>query len=368
MLTLVERDFASFFEVPFAVYNTNGPYISPMKGDLARFLSCKNPLFASEADFTYFTALRDGKPVGRITAHLHRASLKLHSPTTGYFGFFDCADDKAVAALLLSAAENWVRGKGMTRLVGNYNLTAMQQIGVMTDGFNESPYTDQIWGPDFLPDLLEANGYTPSFPMTTFAMPLMDGSNQKALPDAMRTQLLDEGFSFAPINHRTIHDRLEDARRILNKSFCDNPMFVPVSAEEFHFQAKDMKWIMDPRISKVVHYQGEAVGAIIAIPDLNPLLKRVKSRITWQLPWHFLRYRMQRTRAVVIFQGVLPEFQRRSVNPLMLNEMLLDMAAAGYQSVGGTWISDENTASLRQTEKSGAMALHRLHLFEKRLV
>jgi len=30
-----------------------------------------------------------------------------------------------------------------------------------------------------------------------------------------------------------------------------------------------------------------------------------------------------------------------------------------------TWISDENTASLRQMEKLGARRLHRLHLFRK---
>ena len=144
-------------------------------------------------------------------------------------------------------------------------------------------------------------------------------------------------------------------------------MFVPVSTEEFNFQAKDMKWIMDARISKLVHFEGQAVGAVIAIPDLNPLLKRLNSRMRLSLPWHFLRYRAQRDRAIVIFQGVLPAFQRRSVNPLMLNEMIKDMRAAGYKSVGGTWIADQNVASLRQTEKSGAKPLHRLHLFEKEL-
>lgn len=366
MITIAERDFATFFAAPFAAYGPQSPYVSPMKGDLQRFLSLKNPLFSSVDDFTYFTALRDDRPVGRITAHVHRASLKLHDRTTAYFGFFDCADDVQAATALLTAAEDWAKGRGMTRLAGNFNLTAMQQIGVMTDGFDHAPYTDQIWGPSYLPALLEANGYSRDFPMTTFAMPL-DAARQPPLPDAMRQNLLDEGFSFAPINRRTIEARLEDARTILNRSFTDNPMFVPVSAEEFAFQAKDMKWIMDPRISKVVHFEGQPVGAVIAIPDLNPLLKRVKSRIGVSLPWHFWRYRMQRTRAVVIFQAVLPEFQRRSVNPLMLSEMIKDMTAAGYKSVGGTWIADENTASLRQTQKSGASPLHRLHLFSKEL-
>lgn len=367
MITLRERDFASFFATPFAVYGDNSPYVSPMKGDLQRFLSTKNPLFNADADFTYFTAFRAGQPVGRITAHLHRASLGLHHPTTGYFGFFDCANDPEAATALLGAAEAWGASQGMTRMVGNFNLTAMQQIGVMTDGFDHAPYTDQIWGPAYLPAFLKENGYRATFGMTTFEMSLTAAKRPKALPDTMRTALLDEGFSFAPITRGTIADRLEDARSILNRSFRDNPMFVPVSAEEFAFQAKDMKWIMDPRISKVIHFEGEAVGAVIAIPDLNPLLKRVKSRMGLTLPWHFWRYRMKRERAIVIFQGVLPDFQRRSVNPLMLSEAIGDMVKAGYTSVGGTWIADENTASLRQTEKSGAQALHRLHLFEKTL-
>jgi len=366
MLTLLERDFASFFEVPFKVYGPRSPYVSPMRSDLARFLSVKNPLFKSDDDFTYFTAIKDGVFVGRITAHLHRAALNIHDAHTCYFGFFDCADDLVVAHALLRAAEEWAVMKGMARLVGNFNLTAMQQIGVMTHGFEHMPFTDHIWSPQYLQRLLTENGFVKSFPMTTFSMSL--GLQNKMLPDEARLQLLEEGFSFAPINRKTIYDRLEDARGILNTSFKDNPMFVPVSEQEFHFQAKDMKWIMDRRISKVVYFEGKAAGAIIAIPDLNPLLKKINSRMSLSLPLHYLRYRSQRDRAIVIFQGVLPEFQRRSVNPLMLSEMIKDMRVAGYKTVGGTWISDQNTASLRQTEKSGASALHKLHLFGKELV
>jgi GNAT superfamily N-acetyltransferase len=365
MIELREGDIGPFFRAPFEAYGPKTPYVSPMKVDLARFLSLQNPLFASEDDFTFFTALRDGRPLGRITAHVHRASNQRFGLRAACFGFFDCADDAEVAQALLQAAEAWARARGLTRLTGNFNLTAMQQAGVMTDGFAHAPFTDQIWGPPHLHRLLEANGYARHFPMTTFALPM--GSATQPLPEPQRAALLAEGFTFAPISRATIADRLEDARHILNASFKDNPMFVPVTAEEFAFQAKDMKWIMDPRISKVVHFEGQPVGAVIAIPDLNPLLRRLGSRLRWSLPWHYLRYRRTRTRAVVIFQGVLPGFQRRGVNPLMLGAMQEDMLRAGYREVGGTWIADENTASLRQAEKSGARPLHRLHLFSKAL-
>jgi hypothetical protein len=367
MLDLVERDFPAFFAAPDQAYGSDSHYVSPMKSDLARFLSLNNPLFRSDADFTYFAVKRDGRAVGRITAHIHHASNTLHDTKQACFGFFDCADDPMAAGLLLGAAENWARSNGLTRLTGNFNLTAMQQAGVVTIGGEHAPFTDQIWNAPHVPKLLERHGYVRHFPMTTFERRFDRGPAPQMLRDETRQTILDEGFSFAPVTRKTIDDRLEDARTILNHSFKDNPMFVPVTSEEFMFQAKDMKWIMDPRISKVIHFGGKPAGAVIAIPDLNPLLKAVHSRLRLSLPFHYLRYRTRRSRAVVIFQGVLPEFQRRSVNPLMLSEMIKDMIAAGYQTVGGTWIADENTASLRQTEKSGATALHRLHLFSKAL-
>ncbi len=269
--------------------------------------------------------------------------------------------------LLLDAAQDWARARGQTRLMGNFNLTAMQQAGVMTSGFDRAPYTDQIWGPPWLPDLLEQAGFAREFPMTTIEKRLDQPDALRPLSDADRAALLADGFTFAPVTRRTIAARLEDARAILNESFTSNPMFVPVSREEFAFQARDMKWVMDPRISVVMHHMGKPAGAIIAIPDLNPLLRATGSRLRASTPWHYLRFRANRTRALVIFQGVMPEFQGRSLNPLMLTRVLSAMRGAGYTTMGGTWIADQNRASLRQAEKIGAVPLHGLHLYSKDL-
>jgi len=237
----------------------------------------------------------------------------------------------------------------------------------MTDGFQNQPYIDQMWGPPHLPRLLEANGYRRSFPMTTFEQDISALDAGRLITPEQRHALTDDGYPFAPVTRATLSARLEDARTILNASFVDNPMFVPVTREEFDFQAKEMKWVMDARISTVMHHKGQAVGAVIAIPDLNPLVKAIGAKPGWSTPWHYLRYRTARRRAVVIFQGVLLEHQGRGLNPLMLGHVMGAMHKAGYQTVGGTWIADVNKASLRQAEKSGARPLHRLHLYSKPL-
>lgn len=366
-ITIEIENFEAFFDAPFAAYGVSSPYVSPLKGDLARFLSPQNPFVsgAGEGALVYFTAHRDGAVVGRITAHEHGASNRLHGVKRGYFGYFDCADDAQAATALLRAAEDWCRARGLVEIVGNFNLTAMQQIGVVTDGFEHAPYLDQVWSPPHIARLLVENGYAPKFPMATMEVAVGQGASGMVLGSKHKAILDDPDFEFAQITRATLSKRLEEARLILNASFADNPMFVPVSAEEFHFQAKDMKWVMDRRLSAVLHHRGEPAGCVICVPDMNPFLRKIRSRIGITSPWHFLRHRMTNTRAVLVFAGIMPHLQGRGVNPVILDHVLRHAKAAGYTHIGNTWIADVNPMSLAQAEKAGSSRLHRLYLFHK---
>lgn len=369
MIEIRQGDFDAFFEAPFAAYGANSLYVSPLKGDLQRFLSASNPLMsgAGEGELTYFTAHRAGRVLGRITAHVHGASNRIHHVARGYFGYFDCADDAEAAEALLNAAESWCRSKGLTEIAGNFNLTAMQQIGVVTEGFDHAPYMDQTWSPPHIARLLRDNGYAPTFPMATMEATKVQSAPDIAIGPKQQAILDNPDFTFAPITRASIDQRLDEARLILNASFAENPMFVPVSAEEFSFQAKDMKWVMDKRISAVLHHKGAPAGCIICVPDLNPFLKRIRSRIGITTPWHFIRHRMTNTRAVLIFAGIMPHLQGQGVNPVILRQVMRNAKAAGYTSIGNTWIADVNPMSLAQAEKAGSTRMHRLHLFAKSL-
>ena len=103
------------------------------------------------------------------------------------------------------------------------------------------------------------------------------------------------------------------------------------------------------------------------IPDLNPFLRATRSRLRVTTPWHYLRFRTTRTRAVIIFYSVAARAQGRGLNAAMLHRVTTALKAAGYTHLGITWIADVNQASLRQVQKMGARPLHRLHLFRKAL-
>jgi GNAT superfamily N-acetyltransferase len=367
-MDLREGDFEAFFQAPFNAYGENTPYVSPMKSDLRRFYTAgDNPLFPTADNFALFTAHKDGKVIGRIGAHVHPASNELYKTNTGYFAYFDCADDADAARRLLTAAEGWARKRGFDTIAGNFNLTAMQQIGVMTGCYDGVPYVDQVYSPPHIARLLAENGYEAYFPMRTFEVDLETFDPSTRLGPKQKAILSSPDWTFAQVTRDTIPQRLEEARLLLNSGFGHNPMFVPLTAAEFEFQAKELKWIIDPRITSVIHYKEDPAAIALVIPDLNPFIRATRSRISWTTPWHFIVNRLRRTRALLVYISVREDLQARGVMTAMMVNLLPTMLKAGYRTLGITWVWDENKGSLRLMEHLGARPLHRTHLFRKSL-
>jgi len=347
MIALRTGERRAAFDVPFNVYDAASPYVSPMWSDFDRFVDpARNPLARDgRGAFELFTAHRNGRPVGRIVAAMHEASNRRHGTRRGQFGFFDCADDPDAANVLLGAAEAWVRARGAEEIVGNFNLTAMQMAGVVTDGFENTPYTDMMWSPPHVAQLLARAGYAPFFPMTTFETDLA-GVDPANLIGPKQAAILGDGrYSWRPIRRRDFQAVMEDARMVLNEGFDRNPMFVPVSVEEYAFQAGEMMWVMDPRLSVVVYHDGKPAGVIVCIPDLNPFMRACRSRLSLTAPWHFLKQRLFGDRAVIIYYSVTPDLQGAGLNGAMLSRLVAAAKALSSSARDGRRLRNSASSS-----------------------
>lgn len=365
---LLERDFRTFFEVPFAQYGPEEAYVSPFRGDLARALDgARNPVFGDPDGITFFTVVRNGRPVGRLTAHIHVGSNERYGIRRGYFGYFDCRRDGTAASILLDAASEWLARRGCDEIAGNFNLTAMQEMGVVVEGSERAPFTAQHHNPPWIPDLLTGNGFEPFFPMTTWSLDLTRTDPDRLVGPKQEELMADPDLTIEPILRRRFTASMEITWHLLNESFHDNPLFVPLTREEFFFQADQMLLVFDPRIAWLARYRGEPVAVVACLPDVNPLLKATGSRLRFSTPFHYARYRLHRERASLIFGGVAPRMQNRGLAGVVFRRALQGMRQAGYRELGITWISSSNAASLRQMEKIGARPRHRLHLFRRSL-
>ena len=106
-------DLRAFIDVQDVIYSDDPQWIAPLQLELRdRLTPGKNP-FWDHAEGTLFTAYRDGKPVGRISAQIDYEHLRVHQDEAGFFGFFETIDDQEVANALLEKAQQWLASRGM---------------------------------------------------------------------------------------------------------------------------------------------------------------------------------------------------------------------------------------------------------------
>lgn len=362
-----EGDFSSFWTVPWRIHPSDYPGAQPMRSDLERMIDgAANPVFDGPGRITFFTLERDREPVGRVTAHIHDAANRRHGTRRGCFGLLEVDDDLRAAAPLLDAACAWLKTRGCDEVVGSLDMTAMQPMGIVTGGFEHAPYVEQAYNAPHVPRLLEGLGFERAFPMRTFELDL--ASVGPSVRDALRRGRDGcEEVACRPVRRRGLRRSMETCRTVLNDSFSENPLFVPLSSAEFEAQARDLTWILDERLSSVWTRDDRAVGAVVCIPDLNPLLRATRSRVRLSTPWHLFRHRRRCRRAIILFGGVAPEERGRGLAGLMLDRTLTALRAGHYRTLSFTWIGDDNAASLKQMEKLGARPMHRVHLYGKNL-
>ncbi len=330
-------------------------------------LSTKNPMFQNEADFRFFTARRGNKLLGRICVHHHRDFNLRFTTNTAYFGFFECVDEQEVANVLLTAAEDWARQKGFDTLAGNFNLSAMQEMGMVVNGFQHAPYTAQLYSQPYYPALLEKSGYSPTFPMKTFEVPLEKLDTRTLLGKRQEELLQNPDYRFIPITKSTYKRYKKEMVEVFNQSFSENALFVPFTEAQFDFQAADLLYFMDEHISVLVLHKGSVVAMSFHVPDINPFLKSIGSRLGWLTLWKYFKHKRKRDRVLCIFSAVLPAYQNTGIVGAISFLSTRWMKFRGYKRFGITWVHEENVKSLKKVENMGGEQLHELRIFEKHL-
>jgi hypothetical protein len=176
-----------------AVYPRSSPWVPPLDASLGQMLDPrKNPFFCHGAGLPLLARDAQGQPMGRILAHVYHRHNVRHNERAAFFGYFECRDDLETARALIGAAAAFGAAHGCTVLRGPFNMTAMQEMGVLVEGFEAAPAVDETYTAAYYPALLEAAGLRPIFPVTTFRVDDLSRVDPDALLDERHRRLLAE--------------------------------------------------------------------------------------------------------------------------------------------------------------------------------
>lgn len=241
-----------------------------------------SPFFAF-GEAALFVAFRHGRPVGRISAQINRRHRDHRDPTSGHFGFFDCLDDRDAAIALFDRARTWLGEHGANSIAGPYALSINEESGLQVDGFDSPAAMLMNQARPWTGRLVEAAGLAPE--MDTFAFRMTDVRPQERLRRlAMSAEAA--GVRLRPIRVERFEEEVRLVVDIFNDAWSDNWGFVPFSEGEIRAMARELKPFYAPEYGRFVEIDGKAVAFLLAIPDINGLIRPFGGRL---LPFNWLR-------------------------------------------------------------------------------
>jgi hypothetical protein len=356
------RDRNRFVDLPYGLHRNDPNWVPPLRRDMHRVLNrSRNPFF-DHGEACFWLAWRDGVPVGRISAQINHLHLETHRDETGNFGLLEAIDDQAVFAALQRTAENWLRDRGMRRILGPYSLSMNDDIGVLVSGFETPPMVGMPYTPPYYGQHLVAEGYVKAKDLHALRVTLADIVTRHLHQlERVTARLRAEGrIAVRPLDPARFAEEMRLALDIYNEAWTQNWGFLPVTEREAKQIIDQLAPVLPPQSVVFALADGEPAAMLVALPNLNEIVADLDGRlfpINWlKLLWR-LRFRKPKT-ARVMLTGVRQRYRRSALSmalvTLMLGEILDAARRANIEMVEFSWILEDNKPSLEGCHAIGA--------------
>lgn len=363
------RERRAFLRVPQYFHGDDPAWITPLHLERRLHMSARNPYFR-HAEWQGWLALRDGHPVGRISAQVDRLHREHHGDDTGHFGFLDAVDDPEVFAALLDAAESWLRARGTRRVTGPFSFSINQECGVLVEGFEHPPVVMMPHNGAWYGHRLEERGYEPAADLLAYWIDT-DFVHPRAMVAVLRR--FSRRIHIRTLRTRDLKAELATLRELFNDAWADNWGFVPFTEEEFDDLGQTLKILLPDDYIQIAELDGEPAAFIVAMPDLNHAIRDLHGRLL-PLGWARLLWRLGGGRprqGRVPLMGVRRAHQQGTLGAALALGVIAAVQAAlvrrGVKGVELSWILEENTGMRTILESFGARIYKRYRLYQRQL-
>jgi len=342
-----------FVELPYRLYRDYPHWVPPLRIAVKELLDKAKHPFYKDAEVEFFIAQKDGQAVGRVAAIIDKAHNRFHEENAGFFGFFECIDDQAVADALLQRARRWVFDRGAKFMRGPVSPSTNYECGILVEGFDSDPMVMMPYNPEYYPALLDRAGLRKCRDLWAWL------SNANTIDIKKIDRVADRatrsnGVTVRPIDMKNFDADVEKVWDIYNSAWERNWGFIPMSKEEFKLQGKEMKQILKPELVLLGEVGGRAVGFALALPDINQALKPAQGKL---LPTGLIKilYYQRLVKSVrVLALGVVEEYRASGLAAGFYATLVRNARKLGYGDCEMSWILEDNVLMNRSLEVMGA--------------
>ncbi|MCK6549064.1 N-acetyltransferase [Myxococcota bacterium] len=347
-----KKDRARFIDMALPLYAGDPCYVPPLRMERMKFLDPGHNRAFANLDVRPILALRDGKVVGRMTAHIDRAYDAYHGSKTGWFGFFECIDDEKVAHAMLADGVEWLRQKGATEVFGPNNFTTNHTCGLLVENWDRIPYIEMTYNPRYYERLLTSFGLGKAKDLYAWWIDVSAGlENEKVARVARIAEKIKrrEGITIRTGNMADFRNEVARLFSIYNQAWEKNWGFVQIAKEEFDVVADELKQVVRPELVIFIEVEGRPVAFACTIPNINEIMPR--NGKLFPFGWWKLLTGMKKIKyARLVTLGVIPEYRKRGLEAMLFVETVVQSKKLGMQGGEIGWTLEDNDLVNRAIE------------------
>ncbi len=361
----LEREFIA---LPHRIYAGDRHWVPRFQRGMRRMLRREHPFF-DHTKGQYLLAQRNGLTVARMLVAANTRYNEHHNRADAHFYYFDAFDDDSAVDALFAAARQWAEDNGCTALAGPMLSGGAAGHGILVEGFEyRAAMTMMSYNFPYYQRLLERQGLQKRVDLISAQLhpPTFE------LPHKLRSvaeKVLARGrFSVMRFSSKAELKRIADEIvPMFNRSLAGHLQNYPLTDAELSELADDLISVADPELIKILTYDGNYVGFLLAFPDVSAALQRARGRLT---PWAILdiKREFKRTRDLVINgAGILPEYQRLGGNALLYYELERTAKSRNFVHADLTQVAETTDLMQSDLRRLGGEPYKRHRIYEMSL-
>lgn len=361
------RELREFIYLPAKVHKGEPGWLPPLYSDEWHLFDKKKNRSYNYADAAFFLAWKDKKPVGRVMTLINNRYNEIKNEKHGRFSFMECFNDREIFHALISKAEEWVRNKGMVKIVGPMGFSDKDPQGFQIEGF-EYPYlfTAPTNSP-YMPALLVEEGYTKEIDLVNYNLPIPESYPSVYLKALERYSRNGEITITEFKSKKEIKPVIIPVLELMNQTFSKIYGYVPLNdAEKEEFAGRYLP-ILDPEFVKIARLKNEFVGFVVALPDMTPGIIAARGKL---FPFGILRILKEMkksTKLMMMLGGVKEEFRGKGIDVMMAVKLLDSARKHNKTVIDSHLIMEQNDRMRAECERMNGKIVKRFRIFQKSL-
>jgi hypothetical protein len=364
---ITRSDLKEFIFLPEKIHKGDSNWVHPVYMDEWLFFNKKKNKYFLSCDTILLLAYRNNEAVGRIMGVINHRYNELKNEFDGRFTHLECYDDPEVAHLLMAAIENWLREKGIKRIVGPLAFTDKDPQGALIEGFDYFPIIATSYNQAYIPRMIEKEGYTKHKDIFSYYIKMPDEIAEFYQRIARRAAGNPE-FKMIEFKKRSqLKPYIRPVLSVVNETYTDIYASLPFTDKEMDDFANRYIAVLDPSFIKAVEIDGRIIAFMITMPDIMEGVQKAKGRV---FPFGFLkilRAQKKTKKLILLLAAVVEEYRGLGLDTYHVSKIIEEAKKRGMTHMESHLILEENTKMTREMEKMGGTIYKRFRIFKKDL-